>query len=153
MLIKERTLVLIKPGAIQRELIGEIITRFERKGIKIVGLKMMLMTDRMIREHYAHLLSQPFFEDIKRSMMETPIVAIALEGYEIVKRVRILTGATNPREAAPGTIRGDYSISLRNNVVHASGTGEEALIELQRFFSEDEIFDYQRINVMDFADE
>ncbi|HSA34284.1 MAG TPA: nucleoside-diphosphate kinase [bacterium] len=150
---RERTLVLIKPGAIQRELIGEIITRFERKGIKIVGLKMLRMTEKLVNEHYAHLREQPFFRDIKLSMMETPVVAIALEGYDIVRRVRTLSGATNPREAAPGTIRGDYSISIRNNVVHASGTIEEALEELQRFFEEGEVFSYQRINVMDFADE
>lgn len=150
---RERTLVLIKPGAVQRELIGEIISRFERKGIKIVGLKMLRMTEKLINEHYAHLREQPFFKDLRSSMMETPVVAIALEGYDIVRRVRTLSGATNPREAAPGTIRGDYSISIRNNVVHASGTIEEALTELQRFFEEGEIFSYQRINVMDFADE
>jgi len=150
---RERTLVLIKPGAVQRELIGEIITRFERKGIKIVGLKMLKMSEELINEHYAHLLDKPFFPDLKKSMMETPVVVMALEGYDIVKRVRTLVGATNPREAAPGTIRGDYSISVRNNVVHASGSLEEALVELQRFFAEDEIFSYQRINVMDFANE
>ena len=150
---RERTLVLVKPGAVQRELIGEIITRFERKGIKIVGLKMLQMTEQLINEHYAHLKEQPFFADLKHSMMATPVVAIALEGYDIVKRVRTLTGATNPREAAPGTIRGDYSVSIRNNFVHASGTIEEALDELQRFFTEDEMFTYRRLNVMDYADE
>ncbi len=150
---RERTLVLVKPGAVQRELIGEIITRFERKGIKIVGLKMLQMTEELINEHYAHLKDQPFFADLKRSMMATPVVAIALEGYDIVRRVRTLSGATNPREAAPGTIRGDYSVSIRSNVVHASGSIEEALDELQRFFTEDEIFNYRRLNVMDYADE
>jgi len=150
---RERTLVLVKPGAVQRELIGEIITRFERKGIKIVGLKMLQMTEQLIDEHYAHLKEQPFFADLKRSMMATPVVAIALEGYDIVRRVRTLSGATNPREAAPGTIRGDYSVSIRSNVVHASGTIEEALDELQRFFTEDEIFTYRRLNVMDYSDE
>lgn len=150
---RERTLVIIKPGAIQRELVGEIITRFECKGIKIVGLKMIKMTEKIINEHYAHLLDKPFFPDLKKAMMETPVVVMALEGYDIVKRVRTLVGATNPREASPGTIRGDYSISVRNNVVHASGSPEEALVELQRFFDEDEIFSYQRLNVMDFADE
>ncbi|HNW81358.1 MAG TPA: nucleoside-diphosphate kinase [bacterium] len=150
---REKTLVLIKPGAIQRELAGEIITRFERKGIKIVGLKMMMMTDFLIQKHYAHLKDEPFFTELKRSMQDTPIIAIALEGNDIVKRVRILTGATNPREAAPGTIRGDYSISVSNNVIHSSGTPEEALAELQRFFDEDELFNYQRMNVMDYAED
>lgn len=152
-MLRDVTLVLIKPGAVQRELVGEIITRFERKGIKIVGLKMLKMDAKMIEEHYAHLVNLPFFKDIKKSMMATPVVALALEGYDIVKRVRTLAGVTNPREAEPGTIRGDYSISIRSNVVHCSGTPEEALSELQRFFSEDEIFSYQRMNVMDYADE
>lgn len=150
---REKTLVLIKPGAIQRELVGEIITRFERKGIKIVGLKMMMLTDFLISKHYAHLKDEPFFEELKRSMQSTPVVAIALEGNDIVKRVRILTGATNPREAAPGTIRGDYSISVSNNVIHSSATPEEALMELQRFFKEEELFNYQRMNVMDYAED
>jgi len=150
---KEITLVLVKPGAIQRELIGEIITRFERKGIKIVGLKMVQMNETLMNEHYSFITLKPFFEDLKKSMMSTPVVAMALEGYDIVKRVRTLAGATNPREAFPGTIRGDYSISVRNNVIHASATSEEALIELQRFFSEEELFDYHRMNVIDYADD
>ena len=150
---REKTLILIKPGAIQRELIGEIITRFERKGIKVAGMKMVMMSDWLIEKHYAHLLDKPFFNDIKKSMQRTPVVALALEGHDIVKRVRTLTGATNPREALPGTIRGDFSISLNNNVIHASATPEEALIELQRFFDEDEIFNYCRMNVMDYSED
>jgi nucleoside-diphosphate kinase len=149
----ERTLVIVKPGAIQRELTGEIITRFERKGIKLVGVKMMMLDDSMIEEHYAHLKEMPFFGDIKKSMQRTPVVAIALEGHDIVKRVRTLIGETNPREAAPGTIRGDYSISLSNNVIHASANLKEALEELQRFFKEDELFSYRRMNVMDYSDD
>ncbi len=150
---KETTLILIKPGAVQRELVGEIISRFERKGIKIVGLKMLQMNEKLIDEHYAHLKDLPFFEDLKVSMMSTPLIAMALEGYDIVKRVRTLTGATNPREALPGTIRGDFSISMRCNVVHASATTEEALVEIRRFFREDEIFRYQRMNVIDYSAE
>ena len=149
----ERTLVIVKPGAIQRELTGEIITRFERKGIKLVGIKMMMLDDAMIEEHYSHLKEMPFFGDIKKSMQRTPVVALALEGHDIVKRVRILTGETNPREAAPGTIRGDYSISLSNNVIHASANTKEALEELQRFFKEEELFSYRRMNVMDYSDD
>lgn len=148
---REKTLVLIKPGAIQRELIGEIITRFERKGIKISGMKMIVMSDWLVEKHYAHLLDKPFFEDIKKSMQRTPVVALALEGQDIVRRVRDLTGSTNPREAAPGTIRGAFSVSLDNNVIHASATSEEALVELQRFFKEDEVFNYRRMNVMDYS--
>jgi nucleoside-diphosphate kinase len=111
------------------------------------------MNETLMNEHYHHLIGKPFFEDLKKSMMSTPVVAMALEGYDIVKRVKTLAGATNPREAFPGTIRGDYSISVRNNVIHASATSEEALIELQRFFSEEELFDYHRMNVIDYADD
>ncbi|MBP7433623.1 nucleoside-diphosphate kinase [bacterium] len=150
---REKTLVLIKPGAIQRELAGEIITRFERKGIKIVGVKMMMLDDYMIEKHYSHLRNEPFFNKLKKGMQRTPIIALALEGNDIIKRVRVLIGATNPIEAAPGTIRGDYSISLSNNVIHASANAEEALIELQRFFKEDELFNYQRMNVMDYTED
>lgn len=150
---REKTLVIIKPGAIQRELVGEIINRFERKGIKIVGLKMMLMSDYIIEKHYAHLKNEAFFAELKKSMQSTPVVALALEGNDIIKRVRVLTGATNPREAAPGTIRGDYSISVSNNVIHSSSSAEEALIELQRFFNEEELFNYQRMNVMDYSED
>jgi nucleoside-diphosphate kinase len=150
---REKTLVLIKPGAIQRELAGEIITRFERKGIKIVGVKMMMLDDYMIEKHYSHLRNEPFFNELKKGMQRTPIIALALEGNDIIKRVRVLIGATNPIEAAPGTIRGDYSISLSNNVIHASANAEEALIELQRFFKEDELFNYQRMNVMDYTED
>jgi len=152
-MLKEKTLVLIKPGAIQRELAGEIVTRFERHGMKIVGMKMLQVDEKTIREHYAHLVDKPFFDDLKDSMMVTPIIALAFEGYDIVKRVRTLAGATNPREAAPGTIRGDFSISIRNNVIHASANPEEALMELQRFFKEEELFNYQRMNVIDHAEE
>lgn len=150
---REKTLVLIKPGAIQRELAGEIITRFERKGIKIVGVKMMMLDDYIIEKHYSHLRGEPFFNELKKGMQRTPIIALALEGNGVIKRVRTLIGATNPIEALPGTIRGDYSISLSNNVIHASANAEEALIELQRFFDEDEIFNYQRMNVMDYAED
>ena len=151
--MKEKTLVLIKPGAVQRELVGEIIGRFERKGIKIVGLKMIEMSAHLVELHYAHLVGQSFFKDLQKFMMSTPIIALALEGPGIVKRVRDLTGVTNPRDALPGTIRGDYSISVRNNVVHASATLEDSLIELQRFFSEGELFNYNRMNVIDYSDE
>jgi len=114
---------------------------------------MMEMSEHLIELHYAHLINEPFFKDLQHFMMSTPIVALALEGAGIVQQVRDLTGVTNPREALPGTIRGDFSISVRNNVVHASATREEALEELQRFFSEDELFDYNRMNVIDYSDE
>ena len=103
------TVVLLKPSAVQRGILGEVIARFEKKGIQIVGMKMLCMTDEMVREHYAHLVHKPFFGRIKESMQASPVVAMALKGVDVVNVVRQLAGITNGREAQPGTIRGDYN--------------------------------------------
>ena len=136
------TVVLLKPSAVQRGILGEVIARFEKKGIQIVGMKMLCMSDEMVLEHYAHLAHKPFFGRIKESMQASPVVAMALKGVDVVNVVRQLAGATNGREAQPGTIRGDYSISVQENIVHASDSPETADRELARFFSESEIFNY-----------
>ncbi len=136
------TVVLLKPSAVQRGILGEVIARFEKKGIQIVGMKMLCMSDEMVLEHYAHLAHKPFFGRIKESMQASPVVAMALKGVDVVNVVRQLAGATNGREAQPGTIRGDYSISVQENIVHASDSPETAERELARFFSESEIFNY-----------
>ncbi len=138
----EKTLILIKPNAIQRGLTGDIITRFERKGLRFVGIKMMFMTDEIVNEHYAHLKERPFFPYLKASMQAAPIIACCLEGAEAVDTVRLMVGATNSRKALPGTIRGDFSMSGEQNVVHASDSVENAQIEINRFFKEGELFDY-----------
>ena len=138
----ERTLILVKPNAIQRGLIGDIVTRFERKGLRFVGIKMMFMTDEIVNEHYAHLKERPFFPYLKASMQAAPIIACCLEGAEAVDTVRLMVGATNSRKALPGTIRGDFSMSGEQNVVHASDSVENAQIEINRFFKEGELFDY-----------
>lgn len=138
----ETTLVLLKPGCVQRQLIGEVVTRFERKGLRISGMKMMQLSDEILREHYAHLVDKPFFPGLAASMQASPVIALALSGVEAVKVVHAMAGPTNGREAAPGTIRGDYSISNQQNIVHASDSVENAAIELRRFFREEEIFDY-----------
>src|SRR6266540_732022 len=104
----ERTLVLLKPDAVQRGLLGEITARFERKGLKIVGMKMMNLSDALLDEHYSHLNHLPFFGEIKGFMMQTPVIAICLEGVNCVNVVRLMCGPTKSWEAAPGTIRGDY---------------------------------------------
>jgi nucleoside-diphosphate kinase len=140
----ERTLVLLKPCTVKRNLIGEIISIFERKGLRVVGLKMMQLTDELLSEHYAHLADKPFFRRVKDSMMATPVVAIALEGVEAIEVVRTLAGPTNGRKALPGTIRGDYSMSFQENIVHASDSHETAAAELKRFFRDEEIFDFPR---------
>lgn len=143
----EKTLVIIKPGAIQRELIGEVITRLERKGLHLCGIKMMQLTDDIVSEHYAHLADLPFFDRIKNSMMVTPIIVCCWEGVEAVKVVRAIVGVTNGREAQAGTIRGDFSMSIQENIIHASDSVETAKIEIARFFKEDEVFDFKQNNL------
>lgn len=138
----EKTLVLLKPCTVQRSLIGEIISRFEKKGLRIAGLKMMQLDDAILKEHYAHLVGKPFFPGLCDSMKATPVIAMALEGVNAIEVVRQMAGATNGRKAAPGTIRGDYSMSGQQNIVHASDAPETATAELKRFFKDGEIFDY-----------
>ena len=139
----ERTLILVKPNAIQRGLVGDIITRFERKGLRFVAIKMMFMTDEIVNEHYAHLKERPFFPYLKASMQAATVIACVVEGAEAVDTVRLLVGATNSRKAQPGTIRGDFSMSGEQNVVHASDSVENALVEIERFFKPSELFDYE----------
>ncbi len=140
----ERTLVLIKPDAVQRGMIGRITGRFEGKGLKVAGLKLMQLTDGILNEHYAHLSDKPFFPRIKSFMQATPVVALCLEGVDAVEVVRGLCGVTNARRAAPGTIRGDFGMSVQCNLVHASDSPETARAEVPRFFSEDELFAYAK---------
>lgn len=139
----QNTLVIIKPSAIQRGLVGEVISRFEKKGLQIVGFKMMYLTDEMLKIHYAHLKDKPFFKRIKDSMQVTPVFILALRGLDAVEVVRKMSGTTNSRKADSGTIRGDYSMSMQENIVHTSDSEENSLIELERFFNEGELFDYQ----------
>jgi nucleoside-diphosphate kinase len=122
---------------------GEVINRFERRGLHIVGMKMMQLDEPILREHYAHLVDKPFFPKLAESMMACPVVAMAIEGVDAVQVVRTMVGSTNGREAAPGTIRGDYSMSNQQNIVHASDSTSNAQIELNRFFRPEEIFDFK----------
>ncbi len=144
--LKERTLVLIKPDALQRNLLGKIIERFEHKGLKIAGLKMMQLSDVLLEDHYSHHKDKPFFDGLKKFMAQSPVVAMVFEGLEAVKIVRMLCGATSGREADIGTIRGDFSMSTQANIVHASDSPESAEKEIWRFFNADEIFDYRKID-------
>lgn len=143
----EKTLVLLKPCTLQRGLVGEVIERFEKKGLRLAGLKMMQLTDAILDEHYAHLREKSFFRDLKASMKATPVIACCLEGIDAVAVVRAMTGSTNGRNALPGTIRGDYCMSNQQNIVHASDSLENAAIELARFFKPEEIFDYESSNL------
>lgn len=140
----ERTLVLIKPDAIQRGHVGEITSRFERKGLKLIGLKMMELDDVLLREHYAHLADKHFFEGLASFMKSTPVIAVVWEGLECVNAVRLLCGITKAREAEAGSIRGDLAMSVSCNVIHASDSVENAEAEVMRFFNEDELHEYEK---------
>lgn len=138
----EKTLVLIKPDAMQRGLAGVITARFEEKKLKLIGCKMMRLDDAILRAHYAHLTDKPFFPDIVTFMSGAPIVAQCWEGPNAVDVVRTMVGVTNPSEAAPGTIRADYGTSIQYNVIHASDSKESAKTEISRFFLPAELFTY-----------
>jgi len=141
----ERTLIIIKPDAMQRNLVGEIISRFEKKGLKIVGMKMMELDDLKLEEHYAHHKDKPFFEGIKTFMKSSPVLVLVLEGYEVIQAVRIIIGSTKGIEADAGTIRGDLALT-NHNLVHASDSLETAEQEIKRFFADDELFGYVKIS-------
>ena len=146
--IHEKTLVLVKPDGVQRGLIGDVLHRFERKGLKVIGLKMMSLDEAVLREHYAHIAEKPFFGGVSRFMQSSPVVAICLEGLECVNAVRLLCGITKSREADAGTIRGDLAMSVACNVVHASDTVENAQKEVPRFFKPDDLHSYDKTEFM-----
>ena len=138
----EQTFIILKPSAISRSLVGDVLMRFQRKGLQITGIKMMQLDEAILREHYAHLVDRPFFPTLLKSMMATPVIVLVHKGKDAVTVVRSMVGATNCRNAAPGTIRGDFGMSGQENIVHASDCPENAVIEINRFFKPEEIFDY-----------
>lgn len=141
----EKTLIIFKPSSVERGLVGQILTRFQQKGLIIAGMKMMQLDEKVLREHYAHLTDRPFFPLILDSMMACPVIVMCLKGRDAVKVVRLMTGATNGREALPGTIRGDFSMSGQENIIHASSSVEDAETEIKRFFAPGEIFDWMPV--------
>lgn len=144
--MKQRSLIIVKPDALQRNLLGEIIHRFERKGLKLVGLKMISIDDVLVDEHYAHHKDKPFFEGLKKYMQSSPVVVMVLEGFEVIDAIRLIVGPTNSREADAGSIRGDFSMSVQYNIIHASDSEESAQAEVARFFKDDELFDYTKVD-------
>ena len=142
--VNEKTLVLVKPDAIQRGLTGRIIGRFETKGLKLVGMKMMGLDDEILKKHYSHLADKPFFPSLAKFMQSSPVIAMVWEGLEVVNAVRLLCGITKAREAEAGSIRGDYAMSVSCNVVHASDSVDNAKLEVERFFSGEEIHTYNK---------
>lgn len=142
----EKSLIIIKPDAVQRRLSGEIMSRLEKKGLKLIGTKMMSLEDAKIEEHYAHIKDKPFFPGIRDFMKATPVIVMAFEGVNAVSAIRLLVGPTKAWEAAAGTIRGDFSLSTQSNLVHASDSVEAGEAEIARFFKPEEIFMYDRVD-------
>ena len=138
----QQTLIIFKPSAVERGLVGTVLARFEAKGLAITGMKMMQLSPEILREHYAHLVDRPFFPSIVASMTASPVIVMCLKGVDAIRVVRSMTGDTNGRTAAPGSIRGDFSMSNQENIIHASSSVEDAEVEIKRFFSPDELFDY-----------
>ena len=140
----EKTLVLVKPDGVQRGLIGTVIGRIENKGLKIAGLKLIHVSEELAKEHYGEHVDRPFFGDLVSFITSSPIVALAIEGDNAVAVMRTLMGGTNPQEAAPGTIRGDFGMTIGMNLVHGSDSPESAERELNLFFQKEEVLDYKR---------
>lgn len=138
----ETTLILFKPDAVGKKLVGQVLARFEGAGLKIRGIKMFRFNDALLREHYAHIAAKPFFPEVQEFMQRTPVVALALEGENAINRVRDILGPTDSKKAAKGTVRGDLGEDVMINVCHASDSVETAAAELRRFFRGDEVFSY-----------
>lgn len=138
----EKTIVLIKPDGLQRGLVGEIMHRFERKGLKLVGIKMIRLTDEILDNWYIHHKDKAFFKDLKSFMEWTPVVAMVWQGLDAIAAVRKVVGITKAREAEAGSIRGDFGMSGSQNIIHASDSLESAEKELGLIFNADEIYDY-----------
>ena len=143
----ERTFVMVKPDGVQRGLIGEVLSRFEERGLKLVGAKFMQIDQALAEQHYAEHEDKPFFGDLTDFITSGPVLAMVWEGQDAIAQVRSMMGATDPAEAAPGTIRGDFGLDLGRNVVHGSDTEPgSAEREIELFFDEAELEDYERID-------
>ena len=140
----ERTLILVKPDGVQRGLVGAVVDRLERKGYRLTALKMLRMDAEMARRHYAEHVEKPFFGELAEFITSGPLVALVAEGPGAVAGVRKMVGETNPADSAPGTIRGDYALTISMNIIHASDSPERAETEVSLFFRPEEIFEYSR---------
>lgn len=139
----ERTFIAIKPDGVQRGLISKILARFEDRGYKLVGIKMVTPTEALLKEHYADLVSKPFFPSLLNYMTSGPVLATVWEGKDVVKQGRAILGATNPLQSAPGTIRGDFAIEVGRNVCHGSDSVESAEKEISLWFKKEELVDFK----------
>jgi nucleoside-diphosphate kinase len=136
----EKTLVIFKPDCMEQRHVGNVLGRFDKAGFSIVGCKMIRLTPKLLREHYAHVAGMPFYPEIEKFMSSRPVIVMVLEGQSVIKKVRDLLGPTDSRKAEKGTIRGDFGTEMMRNVVHASDSAENARIEVARFFEPSEIF-------------
>lgn len=143
----ERTLVLLKPDAVQRRLTGRLIARFEDKGLNIIAMKLMQVTPEISKQHYAEHVEKPFYPSLEEFITSAPVVAMVLEGLEAIQVVRDMLGATSGLKAAPGTIRGDFSSSRQMNLVHASDGADAAAREIDLYFNDAELVDYEPVAV------
>lgn len=139
----ERTFSMIKPDGVQRGYVGEIIKRFENKGLKIIGLKIMQVTDELAGKHYEEHQDKPFYKGLVEYITSGPVVAMVIAGNNVIPEVRKMMGVTNPLEAAPGTIRGDFAMDIGRNIIHGSDSAESAEREIAIYFKEEEILDYE----------
>ncbi|MDD6286467.1 nucleoside-diphosphate kinase [Candidatus Methanosphaera massiliense] len=141
--MKQRTFTMLKPDAVKRRLTGEILTRFEKRGLKVIAAKTLMISDDLAKTHYGEHSDKPFFNDLISYITSGPVFAMVLEGDDVISLVRKMVGATNPKEADVGTIRGDYGIDTGRNIIHASDSEESAQREINLFFDESEFCDYE----------
>lgn len=140
----ERTFLMVKPDGVQRNLIGEIVGRFEKKGFQLVGAKLMQITPELAGEHYGEHKERPFFGELVDFITSGPVFAMVWEGENVIATSRLLVGATNPKESAPGTIRGDFAVTVGKNIIHGSDSADSAVREIGLFFKEDELASYAK---------
>ncbi|WP_173916297.1 nucleoside-diphosphate kinase [Halobacillus sp. Marseille-Q1614] len=140
----EKTFLMIKPDGVQRSLIGDITAKFEKKGFKLAGAKLMQIDRSLAEEHYGEHKGKPFFEELVDFITSGPVFAMVWEGENVISTARLMMGATNPKESAPGTVRGDYGVNVGKNVIHGSDSPESAKREISLFFNEQELINYNK---------
>lgn len=140
----ERTFLMVKPDGVQRDLVGEIVGRFENKGYQLVGAKLMKITPELAEQHYGEHKERPFFGELVEFITSGPVFAMVWEGENVISTSRLLVGATNPTESAPGTIRGDFAVTVGKNIIHGSDSPESAVREIGLFFKEEELVTYDK---------
>jgi len=141
----ERTFLMVKPDGVQRNLIGEIVSRFEKKGFQLVGGKLMSISNELASEHYGEHKERPFFGELVDFITSSPVFAMVWEGENVIATARQMMGSTNPKDAAPGTIRGDFGVTVGKNVIHGSDSPESAVREIGLFFKESELVEYKKL--------